>query len=321
MNVRHGLEGLASLPPGLAMSVGNFDGLHRGHASILALGRSLKSAGATGVTIVTFEPHPLTVLRPEFAPPRLLPLPLKHQLLAEAGVDHLVELAPTPEVLNVTAERFWEILRDKVRPSHLIEGANFTFGKGRGGTIDRLRDWCSDSSVKLHEIDGVAVPLLDLQIVPVSSSLIRWLLSFGRARDAAICLGRPYLLRGPVTRGHQRGRTIGVPTANLLVTEQLIPAEGVYAARCTVDGRTHPAALSIGTMPTFGDHPPQVEAHLIGFAGDLYDRTIDIELIDWLRDQRKFPSVDLLKQQLSRDIQSATDRTTLRAGQPIAVMQ
>ncbi len=205
MNVRTGIEGLSQLPPGMVISVGNFDGLHRGHARILELCRSLRSAGATGIAVVTFEPHPLTVLRPEQAPPRLTTVPMKHDLLAAAGVDWLIELPPTPEVLNVTAERFWEILRDDVKPTHIVEGASFNFGKGRAGTIDRLREWCATSSVKLHKIAGVTVPLLDLQIVPVSSSLIRWLLTLGRARDAAICLGRPYVLRGPVIKGHQRG--------------------------------------------------------------------------------------------------------------------
>lgn len=290
------------LPPGLVVSVGNFDGMHLGHRRIFERARELKAAGAQGIAVVTFEPHPLTVLRPELAPPRLATLAMKRELLADAGIDYLVELPPTSDVLNVTAEQFWAVLRDQTKPAVLIEGATFTFGRDRAGTIDRLREWCKSSPIALHEIEGVDAPLLDMQVAAVSSSLIRWLLSHGRARDAAICLARPYTLRGPVVKGFERGRTIGVPTANLLVTEQLIPAEGVYAARCTVNGVTYPAALSIGTMPTFGDHPPQVEAHLIGFDGDLYDRTIDLQVIDWIRDQRKFPTLDLLKQQLQKDI-------------------
>ncbi len=318
MQLREGIAGLATLPPGMVMSVGNFDGLHLGHRKIFELCRRLKSADAMGIAVVTFEPHPLTVLRPEYAPPRLAPLAMKRELLADAGIDYLVELPPTAEVLNVTAEEFWAVLRDQTRPSHLIEGATFTFGHARAGTIDRLSEWCKSSPIKLHEIEGVSAPLLDMQVAPVSSSLIRWLLAQGRARDAAICLARPYTLRGPVVKGFQRGRTIGVPTANLLVTEQLIPAEGVYAARCTIDGVTYPAALSIGTMPTFGDHPPQVEAHLIGFDGDLYDRTIDVEVIDWLRDQRKFPDLAILQEQLAKDIAAAQKRLTIDSTRPVA---
>src|SRR3569623_1609696 len=126
MIVRDGIAGLASLPPGLAISVGNFDGLHLGHRRIFELCRALKSRGATGIAVVTFEPHPLTVLRPEHAPPRLAPLSMKRELLAGAGIEFLVELAPTPDVLNVSAEQFWEILRDKARASHLVEGETFT---------------------------------------------------------------------------------------------------------------------------------------------------------------------------------------------------
>jgi riboflavin kinase/FMN adenylyltransferase len=316
MDVRTGLSALANLPPNLAISVGNFDGVHRGHERIFELARSL---GAAGLACVTFEPHPLTVLRPEMAPPRLTPIDVKHQLLAAAGVDYLVELPPTHDVLDVTAERFWEILRDGTRPSHMIEGESFNFGKGRGGTIERLREWSAGTAVKLHVIDPVQIALMDLQVVPISSSLIRWLVAAGRVRDAAICLGRPYSLRGPVVEGFRRGRTIGVPTANLRITEQLIPAEGVYAGRCSVAGVTYPAAVSIGTMPTFGDNPPQIEAHLVGFNGDLYGQTIDLELVDWIRDQRKFAGVDALKAQLQQDIAMSAELAKVRNSEPIAL--
>jgi riboflavin kinase/FMN adenylyltransferase len=157
-----------------------------------------------------------------------------------------------------------------------------------------------------------------LQVAPISSSLIRWLVAAGRMRDAAVCLGRPYMLRGPVVEGFRRGRTIGVPTANLRVTEQLIPAEGVYAGRCTLNGTAYPAAVSIGTMLTFGDNPPQIEAHLVGFSGDLYGQTIDLELVDWVRDQRKFAGVDALKVQLQRDIAASVELAKMRNAEPIA---
>jgi riboflavin kinase/FMN adenylyltransferase len=303
MRIFEGLAGLRQLPPGTVLSVGNFDGLHRGHEQLLQMAREIRDGGgASGVAVVTFEPHPLTVLRPALAPPRLTPPALKQSLLAEAGVDHLVVLAPTPDVLNLSAEEFWAILRDEVRPAHMIEGRSFNFGKGRGGTIERLRQWAAASAVKLDVLEPVTVALLTLEVVEVSSSLTRWLLSHGRVRDAAICFGRPYVLQGEVVKGHQRGRTIGVPTANVRVTEQMVPPEGVYAGRAEVDGVPYPAAVSIGTMPTFGENALQVEAHLIGFDGELYGRTFGIELLDWLREQQKYPGLDLLKAQLARDI-------------------
>ena len=323
MRVTEGLAGLRSVPAGAVLSVGNFDGVHRGHRKIVEAMKGLCAAtrggGGGRVVLVTFEPHPLTVLRPELAPPRLTPPDVKRAMLEAAGVHELVELRPTPDVLNVSAEAFWQILRDEVRPTHLVEGETFTFGKCRGGTIDRLREWSAGTGVQLHVIDPVSVPLLDMQVAPVSSSLIRWLLSYGRVRDAAICLGRPYAVRGEVVKGYQRGRTIGIPTANLRVDEQLVPADGVYAGRMAVAGRTYAAAVSIGTMPTFGaDLKRQVEAYLIDFTGDLYGQTLELEIVEWLREQRKFNGVEALKQQMARDIDRAQDPATSADAEPIA---
>jgi riboflavin kinase/FMN adenylyltransferase len=246
-------------------------------------------------------------------------LPTKDALLAHAGADVLVVLPPTPQVLGLTAEAFWQILRDDVRPAHIVEGPSFAFGKSRGGTVQRLRDWSAGTAIQVHVVQPLAVPLLNMNLAPVSSSLIRWLLAYGRARDAAICLGRPYAIEGQVVPGHQRGRTIGMPTVNLRCDDQLIPADGVYAGRCTVDGRTWPAAISIGTMPTFGSNARQLEAHLIGFSGDLYGRTLQLELLDWLRDQWKYPTVAALKSQLSRDLTATSSRANLDPSHPIAV--
>lgn len=305
MQVREGLEGLRSLPPGAVLSIGNFDGIHLGHRRLLELAGALRAAppASSGrVAVVTFEPHPFTVLRPAQAPPRLTPPAVKQKLLEAAGVDDYVILPPRPDVLDLSAEAFWQILRDDVRPAHLIEGSTFTFGKGRGGTLDRLREWSAASDIRLDVVDPVSVALLDLSVVAVSSSLIRWLLAHGRARDAAICLGRPYALRGEVVEGFKRGRTIGVPTANLRVDDHLVPGDGVYAGRCALGGQAYPAAVSIGSIPTFEERRHQIEAHLIGYAGDLYGQVIEVELIDWIREQRKYATVDALKDQIARDL-------------------
>ncbi|HVT87855.1 MAG TPA: riboflavin biosynthesis protein RibF [Tepidisphaeraceae bacterium] len=319
MNVHEGIEGLEQLPAGAVISIGNFDGLHLGHARILQTMMSLQHAmpGAHRA-LVTFEPHPLTILRPELAPPRLTPYPLKRRLLELAGVEHLVILPPSREVLGLTAEKFWEILRDRVRPSHIVEGSRFNFGKGRSGTIERLREWTSQSQVKLHVVEKVQVPLLNLHIVEVSSSLVRWLIAYGRVRDAAICLGRPYGLQGLVVRGFGRGREIDVPTANLDCKDQLIPTDGVYAGRCKLGGKVHPAAISIGTMPTFGEHQRQIEAHLLGFSGDLYDQVIEVELTDWIRDQVRFDGVQQLRDQLAVDFLDVRSRAKVDVIRPIA---
>jgi len=200
----------------------------------------------------------------------------------------------------------------------MVEGDSFTFGRARGGDISRLREWSAGTAVALQVVEPALVAMLDLQVVQVSSSLIRWLLAQGRAREAAICLARPYVLEGTVVKGHQRGRTIGVPTANLACEAQLVPADGVYAGRCKVEGRDFPVALSIGRMPTFGENARQIEAHLIGFDGDLYGRVLRVEVVDWLREQRKLPGIETLKAQLAKDIRCAVERFDLPAGEPIA---
>ena len=314
MQIHHGLAGLKRVPPAAAVSIGNFDGMHLGHRELLRQMREM--AGAS--VVVTFEPHPLTVLRPEAAPPRLTPLSLKHAMLNELGVDHLVVLSPTSEVLDLSAEAFFRHLMEDAKPACLVEGDSFTFGKGRGGSIESLRRWTAGTATQLRIVPPVAAPLLDLHVAPVSSSLIRWLLIHGRARDAAICLGKPYTLEGVVIQGYQRGRTIGIPTANLDCGEQLIPADGVYVGRCSVAGVTYPAALSIGNLPTFEDRTFQIEAHLIGFSGDLYGQRLQVEVLDWSREQWKFDGVEALKARLQEDLKWTVQRQSLDASGRIA---
>jgi riboflavin kinase / FMN adenylyltransferase len=313
MEILEGLDGLRNLEAGTTLSVGNFDGIHLGHQRILRMAAGFHRP----VALVTFEPHPLTVLRPGHAPPRLTPPALKQSLLEEAGVDYLVLLPPTAEVLNLSAEEFWRILRDEVQPAHMIEGESFNFGKGRGGTIEKLKQWTAQSDVELHIVPPVTVPLLDLRIVPVSSSLIRWLLGNGRVRDAAICLGHSYVLEGTIVRGHERGRSLNMPTANLHCGDQQIPLDGVYAGRCEVEGTIYPAAVSIGTMPTFGTNARQVEAHLIGFSGDLYGQNLRVEMLDWLREQRKYKDINLLITQMRKDLDVVKQRAELKPEHPI----
>lgn len=321
MNLLHGIDDLRHAPPGAVMSIGNFDGVHRGHQHLLGLGRKLRDqTPGSRLVVVTFEPHPLTVLRPQAVPPRLSTPQMKQELLQERGVDDLIILAPTQEVLNLTAEQFWAILRDESRPAHLIEGANFKFGKNRGGNIAKLREWSRGADVQLHVIDEIEMALLDLQIVDVSSSVIRWLIGYGRVRDAAICLGRPYVLEGKVVDGDKRGRTIGVPTANLQCVEQLVPADGVYAGRCTLGSRSYPAAISIGTNPTFDGKVRQVEAHLIGLDADLYGRTLRLDFVDWVRDQMRFSGVDALRSQIACDLRAVETLASRERACPIAAV-
>jgi riboflavin kinase/FMN adenylyltransferase len=300
------------------MAIGNFDGVHLGHQEMLRTARRIADENKMPLVVVTFEPHPLTVLRPENAPPRLTPSELKLPLLEAAGADYLVILPPEKEVLGLSAEDFWKILSEQVEVSHLVEGSSFRFGRGARGTVEMLAEWARGTGVQLHVIDSVQVPLLDLQITPVTSSAIRFLLAYGRARDAAICLGRPYALRGPVKKGYSRGKSIGIPTANIDCGDQHIPADGVYVGRCEVEEKSFPVALSIGTMPTFGENVRQIEAHLIGFDGDLYNATLTVEVLDWLREQRAFSGIEPLKVQIQKDIAEAVAAQIRDFALPIA---
>jgi riboflavin kinase/FMN adenylyltransferase len=312
------------------VSIGNFDGVHLGHQAILAEARRqrdrLRAEGSAGLgvasglpasdevelVVVTFEPHPMSVLRPRLAPPRLMSIEQKRRSLADEGVDRLIELAPTPDVLGLEAEAFYSLLRDRARVRHLVEGRDFNFGRDRRGTLERLAEWCARDGIGLTRLAGESVTLPDGSIVEVSSSVIRWLVAHGRVRDAGVLLGRPYALRGVVTKGDQRGRTIGFPTANLDTGDQLLPDAGVYAGSCQVESvaphakhiacEVYPVAISVGHKPTFGGTQTTVEAHLLDFTGDLYGRIVELRFTDFLRDQSPFPSVNALRLQLQRDV-------------------
>jgi riboflavin kinase/FMN adenylyltransferase len=281
-------------------SIGNFDGLHVGHAAILAQVVKEARASATMPTVVTFEPHSLAALRPALAPPRLTPASPKRRLLQDFGIESVVTLEPDEATLSLSAEAFYGRLRDAgVR--HFVEGSRFVFGRGRSGNTQTLAEWCRRDGLGLTVIGDVDVTLDDSATVAVSSSLVRWLLLQGRVRDAARCLGRPYRLTGVVVTGDARGRTIGFPTANLDCGPQLVPGEGVYAAIVGIGGRSHPVALSVGTKPTFDGSRLVVEAHVLGFSGDLYGLTLDLDLLAWVRDQMPFPALHDLTDQLKRD--------------------
>ncbi len=335
MIIEQGIESLARLGsiPNHArpiLSIGNFDGVHLGHQAILAQARRVRdearregsvstdTSSSTArsshveLVVVTFEPHPMSVLRPRLAPPRLMSLTQKRRALASQGVDRLIELAPTADVLGLEAEAFYSILRDRARVGHLVEGRDFNFGRDRRGTLERLADWCRRDGIGLTRLAGESVALPDGSIVDVSSSVIRWLVAHGRVRDAGKLLGRPYTLQGIVNQGDQRGRTIGFPTANLDTGEQLLPDVGVYAGSCVIDSpvtlaqnptpQTFPAAISVGQKPTFGGTQTTVEAHLLDFSADLYGQSVELRFTDFLRDQAPFPNVDALVKQLHRDV-------------------
>ncbi len=307
------------------LSIGSFDGVHRGHAALIRRARELAVAGPpeTRVVALVFDPHPLTVINPESAPARVTLFDDRRRWLLEAGADEVVRLQPAPELLSLSPEAFIDRKVSEFAPIAIVEGADFRFGRGRAGDVALLGELGLRKGFRAEVLEPVTVTLDDHSLVAASSTLCRWLLRHGRVRDAATVLGRPHRLIGVVAQGDRRGRTIGFPTANV-ISELLLPADGVYAARAVLpSGASVPAAVNIGERPTFAGAARTVEAHLLLDPADNpaspacgplpgvpwapvpglseYGWTIELELIGWLRDQVRFAGIGALVEQLRRD--------------------
>lgn len=283
------------------VAIGNFDGVHRGHQSMIAVlvGRA-RDAGVPAV-VLTFDPHPIHLLRPGQAPPSLSTVERKAGLLGKAGVDYVIAYPTDQQLLNLEPERFFQdIVRAHLDARGLVEGPNFFFGKNRAGDVQTLERLCQSAGLTLD-----VVPPFALGEQLVSSSAIRSLISQGRLAQAREMLGHPYRLQGTVVQGESRGRLLGFPTANLEGVKTLVPAEGVYAGAVTLADQGHPAAINVGSNPTFGEESQKIEVHVLGFNGDLYGQQLNVDLLERLRDTVKFPGVDDLKNQLANDMQGA----------------
>jgi riboflavin kinase/FMN adenylyltransferase len=286
---------------GGAVTIGNFDGVHLGHQALLAaLVRQAQALPGPAV-VLTFEPHPLQLLRPAEFQPVLTTVADRAELLQHYGADHVVILHTTPDLLQLRAPEFFNrIIRAHLDARCVVPGFNFAFGRNREGTLDTLAAQCREAGM------GFAiVPPLESGGRPVSSSRVRGELLRGAVREAAALLGRPYRLRGSVVAGQRRGQRLGFPTANLAAVEVLVPGDGVYAVRVTHAGRHWPGAANIGANPTFGEQGRKLEVHLIGFEGDLYGTTLAVEFVERLRDTKPFASVTELVANLRADVEQA----------------
>lgn len=285
------------------VTIGNFDGVHRGHQAILALAAA--AAGGEGsVSAITFEPLPAAVLRPSEAPPRLASAARREALLRAHGATEVLALAPTAELLALSPRAFLEDLRTRVPFDAIVEGADFRFGKGRAGTIHTLEELGSALNFRVVVAREFETALLDGQVVAPRSTTVRWLLELGRVADAAALLGRPHAVEGRVVQGDQRGRTLGFPTANVDAPGMQLPGDGVYAGTAHTPLGAFPAAISVGVKPTFAPAARACEAHLIGFPGRIgeYGWPVRVEFTAWLREQWRFPAVAELVEQLHRDV-------------------
>lgn len=284
---------------GGSIAVGNFDGVHLGHVDLIH--RLRKQAGADRPALaVTFDPHPVAVLRPDVAPEPLTWTDRKVRLLHEAGATAVAVFGTGAWLLGLSAREFFErVVLDQFAAVGMVEGPTFGFGRDRQGTVERLAGWCAEAGIAFEVADPVRA-----RGELISSSAIRSALSRGDLDSANAMLGRPHRIRGRVVRGAGRGATLGFPTANLDELEGLVPADGVYAARARIDGLGHayPAATHIGANATFGEVRRTVEPHLLGFSGDLYGRFIELELVRLLRPSRRFESTGELLEQIARDV-------------------
>jgi riboflavin kinase/FMN adenylyltransferase len=283
------------------VTVGNFDGVHLGHQQLLGRLRARADLAGVQALAITFDPHPVALLRPEKAPVPLVWPEREVGLLRDAGATEVGVFRTGPWLLGLSAREFFDqVICDQFAARGMVEGPNFAFGHDRQGDVDVLRSWCAEAGIAFEVVDATVV---DGRLV--SSSLIRDCLRDGRVRDAERVLSRPHRIRGVVSRGAGRGAGLGFPTINLAEVDVLVPAPGVYAGRAWIEHLHHawPAACNIGTNPTFEDATRKVEAHLIGIEGDLYGKRVEIDFLDRLRETRKFSGIDDLRRQLALDVE------------------
>jgi len=289
------------LPPnigGVAVSIGVFDGVHRGHQSLLAGLVAAAAERSLTPAVATFEPHPLRVLAPHRAPQMITSVAHRVEILQQLGVE-MVGVMPFAEIQEMEADRFIaDVLVERLNTELVLVGENFQFGKGGKGSPQTLR--------QAGERYGFVVKVTELLggETPITSSRVRQCVAEGETAEAARLLGRPFEIQGKVAEGDRRGRQLGIPTANLETPSHMcIPPNGIYAAWAEVEAGTHPAALNIGVRPTFGEGRLITEAHLLDFSGDLYGSRMRLRLVgDRIRPEIAYSSVDQLMAQVKLDI-------------------
>jgi riboflavin kinase/FMN adenylyltransferase len=300
------VRGLTSVPPDAPTAVvalGVFDGIHVGHREILM--RAVRRARVLGLEALacTFDPHPMEVLQPDRVPPPITTLAERIDLIAEIGLDATVVLPFTRELAGVEPEVFVkDVLLARLHAREVVVGFNHRFGRGARGDPRLLE--------ALGQRLGFAVdivPPLAIDGEPVSSTGVRAALQQGDIERAARFLGRPYSVCGDVVRGAGRGRTLGFPTANVRTERALLVPTGVYACRARWAGKVYPAVVNIGIRPTFANQDFAVEAYLLDFSGDLYDKPLCLSFHRRLREERRFPAVEALKEQIAQDVLSARE--------------
>ncbi|MGC8639826.1 MAG: riboflavin biosynthesis protein RibF [Isosphaeraceae bacterium] len=290
---------------GALLTVGNFDGVHRGHQRLIRRLRERADAANVPALAVTFDPHPIALLRPESAPETLVWTEREIDLLEQAGATEVAIFQTGRWLLDLTAREFFDrVIRRQFAARGLVEGPNFFFGHDRQGDVNVLREWSAEAGLEFEIVERI-----EDEGGLISSSRIRELIAHGQVEEAARFLTRPHRIRGVVTHGAARGAGLGFPTINLDGIDTLIPPDGVYAARAFIKGADGSlssgwaAACNIGPNPTFGEQIRKVEAHLLDYSGDLYGRVVELDFLARLRATRAFAGIDDLLAQIRADIE------------------
>ncbi len=295
--------GISLNAAGGCIAIGNFDGVHRGHRRMLAALITLAAEQQTHSVAVTFHPHPISLLRPEFAPPVLTTIEDRCELLQEAGIERVLVLPVTPALLAMSASDFFrDFVVGELKARGMVEGANFRFGLDRAGDVRDLTRYCEAAKIPLKIVDLVTDDASE-----ISSSRIRQAIREGHIQSAVHMLGHGFRLRGMVHRGARRGSELGFPTANLEGIATLLPANGVYAGVTRLGGRRYVTAVSIGPNSTFGEGRIKVECHLDNFSGSLYGTELAVDLLAEVREQQQFSSVEALIRQIRNDVQKCRE--------------
>ena len=284
------------------LTIGNFDGVHKAHLALFEKVKERAKEIGGESAVMTFDPHPVKVMRPENAPPLITPIHQKIKLIEQSGVDVIFCLPFTKEFSQTTAREFVEnILVRKIGIKELVVGYDYSFGKGREGNIELLKELGNHFNYRVHVVGPVKIGE-----TLVSSTSIRNLVMEGRLDEARILLGRHYEVAGTVIKGKNRGaRLLGFPTANLKLIDELTPKMGVYAVYVLFNGDAYQGVTNIGYNPTFGNGAFSVETHLLDFEGDLLGKTIRVQFIVRLRDEKTFENAEALAEQIQKDIDAA----------------
>ena len=305
MRFYEGSAELAGAAAGCVLTVGNFDGVHLGHQSLLRAVLDRGQALGKPTALYTFDPHPRRVLASDGSPPRLMTWDQLATELERTGIDILVRERFTREFAAMAPEAFLsDIIRARLQPAEIYVGRDFHFGKERSGSGETLLRLGPELGIRVE-----IVPQVKAAEVDVSSTRIREALARGDVAGAALCLGRPYSIWGAVVRGAERGRTLGFPTLNLATENELIPSNGVYAttARFLDEATESPSVTNVGTRPTFEPGRVLVETHLIDGEGDFYGRRVAVSFHARIRPEQRFPGPEALKEQIAKDVLAARE--------------